>query len=158
MSAFPAWSTISTDEADRLLGLNTAERDALMTAGEQRSLDYRDAMMEAVNDVCMTIRGALANNLALRQSLQNSGMYDIPQSMRSLAWPLIIRQLYLRYQLNLTETRQKAADSADAMLTLYAKGDMLPESVDGSAPADPAYMMPRYTRRPWFNPMRSTYR
>ena len=35
---------------------------------------------------------------------------------------------------------------------------MLPESVDGSAPADPAYMMPRYTRRPWFNPMRSTYR
>ena len=154
MSAFPAWSTISTDEADRLLGLNTAERDALVTAGEQRSLD----MMEAVNDVCMTIRGALANNLALRQSLQNSGMYDIPQSMRSLAWPLIIRQLYLRYQLNLTETRQKAADSADAMLALYAKGDMLPESVDGSAPADPAYMMPRYTRRPWFNPMRSTYR
>ena len=78
--------------------------------------------------------------------------------VRSLAWPLIIRQLYLRYQLNLTETRQKAADSADAMLTLYAKGDMLPESVDGSAPADPAYMMPRYTRRPWFNPMRSTAR
>ena len=107
MSAFPAWSTISTDEADRLLGLNTAERDALVTAGEQRSLDYRDVMMEAVNDVCMTIRGALANNLALRQSLQNSGMYDIPQSMRSLAWPLIIRHLYLRYQLNLTETRQK---------------------------------------------------
>lgn len=47
MSAFPAWSTISTDEADRLLGLNTAERDALVTAGEQRSLDYRDVMMEA---------------------------------------------------------------------------------------------------------------
>ena len=64
MSAFPAWSTISTDEADRLLGLNTAERAALVTAGEQRSLDYRDVMMEAVNDVCMTIRGALANNLA----------------------------------------------------------------------------------------------
>lgn len=33
MSAFPAWSTISTDEADRLLGLNTAERDALVTSG-----------------------------------------------------------------------------------------------------------------------------
>ena len=48
---------------------------------------------------------------------------------------------YLRYQLNLTETRQKAAESADAMLALYAKGDMLPESVDGSAPADPAYML-----------------
>ena len=91
MSAFPAWSTITTDEADRLLGLNTAERDALVKAGELRSLDYRDVMMEAVNDVCMAIRGALANNLALRQSLQNSGMYDIPQSMRSLAWPLIGR-------------------------------------------------------------------
>lgn len=158
MSAFPAWSTISTDEADRLLGLNTMERNALVKAGEQCSLDYQGVMMEAVNDVCMTIRGALSNNLALRQSLQNSGMYDIPQSMRALAWPMIIRQLYLRYQLNLSETRQKAAESADAMLALYARGDMLPESVDGSAPADPAYMMPRYTRRPWFNPMRSTYR
>ena len=158
MSAFPAWSTITTDEADRLLGLNTMERNALVKAGEQRSLDYQGVMMEAVNDVCMTIRGALSNNLALRQSLQNSGMYDIPQSMRALAWPMIIRQLYLRYQLNLTETRQKAAESADAMLALYARGDMLPESVEGSAPADPAYMMPRYTRRPWFNPMRSTYR
>lgn len=158
MSAFPAWSTISTDEADRLLGLNTMERNALVKAGEQRSLDYQGVMMEAVNDVCMTIRGSLANNLALRQSLQNSGMYDIPQSMRALAWPMIIRQLYLRYQLNLTETRQKAAESADAMLALYARGDMLPESVDGSAPADPAYMMPRFTKRPWFNPMRSTYR
>lgn len=158
MSAFPAWSTITTDEADRLLGLNTMERNALVKAGEQRSLDYQGVMMEAVNDVCMTIRGALSNNLALRQSLQNSGMYDIPQSMRALAWPMIIRQLYLRYQLNLTETRQKAAESADAMLALYARGDRLPESVDGSAPADPAYMMPRYTRRPWFNPMRSTYR
>ena len=158
MSAFPAWSTITTDEADRLLGLNTAERDALVKAGELRSLDYRDVMMEAVNDVCMAIRGALANNLALRQSLQNSGMYDIPQSMRSLAWPLIIRQLYLRYQINLTETRQKAAESADEMLARYARGERLPESVDGAAPADPAYMMPRFTQRPWFNPMRSTYR
>ena len=130
MSAFPAWSTISTDEADRLLGLNTMERNALVQAGEQRSLDYQGVMMEAVNYVCMTIRGALANNLALRQSLQNSGMYDIPQSMRALAWPMIIRQLYLRYQLNLTETRQKAAESAYAMLSLYARGDMLPESVD----------------------------
>lgn len=85
-------------------------------------------MMEAVNDVCMTIRGALANNLALRQSLQNSGMYDIPQSMRSLAWPLIIRQLYLRYQLNLTDTRQKAAESADAMLALYARATCCPKA------------------------------
>ena len=51
--------------------------------------------------------------------------YDIPQSMRSLAWPLIIRQLYLRYPLNLTETRQKAAESADEMLARYARGEML---------------------------------
>jgi len=158
MTAFPAWSPITTDEADRLLGLNTAERDSLVRAGEQRSLDYHGVMMEAVNDVCVAIRGALANNLALRQSLQNSGTHDIPQSMRALAWPLIIRQLYIRYQINLTETRQKAAESADEMLSLYARGERLPESVDGSAPADPAYMMPRYTRRPWFNPIRSTYR
>ena len=49
MSAFPAWSTITTDEADRLLGLNTMERNALVKAGEQRSLDYQGVMMEATS-------------------------------------------------------------------------------------------------------------
>lgn len=158
MSAFPQWSTIATDDANRLLGLNTAERNALTQAGEMYSLPIEEVMMEAVHNVCVTIRGALANNLALRESLQNSDTYDIPYSMRSLAWPLIIRQLYIRYQLNLSDTRNKAAADADSMLARYASGEMLPESVDGSPPGDPAYMIPRFTRRPWFNPIRSTYR
>ena len=36
-------------------------------------------------------------------------------------------RLYLRYQINLTETRQKAAESADEMLARYARGEMLPD-------------------------------
>lgn len=158
MSAFPQWSTISTDEANRLLGLNSAEKHALQTAGEMWTLDNSVILTEAINDVALMIRGALANNLALRSSLENSDTYAIPQSLRSIAYPLIIRQLFIRYQINLSETREKACELAEAKLEKYAKGELLPESVDGTAPQDPAYMMPRYKSRPWFNKIRSTYR
>ena len=152
------WQTISTDEADRLLGLNSHERNALVRAGEQCSLDPQAVMVEAINDACSFIRGMLGNNLALRDDLKNTTDYAIPQSLKRLAYPLIIQALYIRYQLNLTDTRQKAVDWANEELEKYANGQRLPEKADGSPPADPAYMRPRFTKRPWFNPMRSIYR
>ena len=71
--------TISQNGQVILVGL-VSNIEKVYSCSQRSWRDVYKRQMEAVNDVCMAIRGALANNLALRQSRQNSGMYDIPQS------------------------------------------------------------------------------
>lgn len=158
MSAFPAWSPISPEDVLSYPGINTQERQALTKAGESFGNDSEAIMTAACREISSHIRAMLGNNRANQESLNNTGLYDIPFSMRVVAWPLIVRWLFVRYQIPLSKPREDSVLRSEELLTRYADAELVPEQSDGNAPQDPAYMMPRYTRRQSFSEVTGVYR
>ena len=157
-SAFPSWGPLKAEDFTRWPGINSRERRALTTAGEAAGENADEIIESACQEISVYIRSMLANNKTTVSYLNETGMYDIPFSLRVVAWPLVIRWLFLRYQLPLSQPREKSIERAEELLERYANSELQPEGPSGETAGTPAYMQPLFSSRESFAHLSASYR